>query len=330
MRPQRLEGLLRKSLPRSDRRLRIGISSCLLGERVRWDGGHKQDDWITERLARWAEFVPVCPEIEAGMGVPREPVHLEEAGGRLRMISVRTRQDWTTAMRRSARARIRQLERLHLAGYVLKKDSPSCGMERVRVHAENGRSARRGTGLFAGQLMRRMPLLPVEEEERLRDPGLRESFIERVVAYGRLRRVMQSQSRGHLVAFHTAHELILLSHSPRRNRELGRLVAGAKRGRPASLALAYGAAFMAALQIPATVPKHCHALQHAAGFLRRSLNAVEKREFEKVLEDYRKNRVPRIVPLTWLRHQATRHGIEYLQAQIYLHPHPELKLPNRG
>ena len=329
MRPQRLEGLLSKSLPRSDRRLRIGISSCLLGERVRWDGGHKQDDWIAERLARWAEFVPVCPEIEAGMGVPREPVHLEEAGGRLRMISVRTRKDWTTAMRRSARARIRQLERLHLAGYVLKKDSPSCGMERVRVHPEKGRPARRGTGLFAGMLMRRMPLLPVEEEERLRDPGLCESFIERVFAYARLRRVMQSPSRGHLVAFHTAHELILQSHSPGRNVELGRLVAGGKRGRR-SLARAYGAAFMAALQIRATVPKHSRTLQHAAGFLRSRVNAVEQRAFAKVLEDYRKNRVPRSVPLTWLRHQATRHGIEYLQAQIYLHPHPELKLPNRG
>jgi uncharacterized protein YbbK (DUF523 family)/uncharacterized protein YbgA (DUF1722 family) len=302
--------------------VRLGISSCLLGERVRWNGGHKQDDWIVRRLARWVELVPVCPEIEVGMGVPREPVRLEAEGREIRMIAVRTRKDWTMAMRRYVRSRIRQLETLRLAGYVLKKDSPSCGMARVPVHRLE-EASRPGSGLFAAELMRQMPSLPIEEEGRLRDPRRREHFIERVFAHARLLKLMESQRRpDDLVAFHRDHELLLLSHSPRHARELSRLVAAAPRPPSTAIVARYGEGFMAALRIRPSVSRHCAALRHAAGLFEDYLEPEEKREIEKALASYRQRRVPRCVPLALLRRYLGRHRIPILRRQFYLHPYP--------
>jgi uncharacterized protein YbbK (DUF523 family) len=191
--------------------LRIGISSCLLGEAVRWDGGHKRDRFIADRLSRHLECVPICPELEAGMGVPREALRLVGSEEAPRMVGVRSGKDWTVAMREYARTRVRQLEAMDLAGFVLKKDSPSCGMERVRVHSGKGSPSRRGVGLFARELVIHLPLLPVEEEGRLQDPVLRKNFIERIFAYRRLKDLLDSGCRrGDLVAFHAAHKYLLL------------------------------------------------------------------------------------------------------------------------
>jgi uncharacterized protein YbgA (DUF1722 family)/uncharacterized protein YbbK (DUF523 family) len=315
-----------------DETLRVGISSCLLGEAVRWDGGHKRDATINDLLGRFFEWVPVCPELEVGMGVPREPIHLVRAAGSERLVGVKSGKDWTTAMRQFARRRVARLEALDLCGYLLKKDSPSCGMERVRVHGARGTAARTGVGAFARELLALMPHLPVEEEGRLRDPALRENFIERVFAYRRLRTWMKEGcSRPGLVIFHTAHKLLILSHSPRHYQELGRLVAGAKRYPPRRLGEMYAARFMAALRVHATVKRHFNVLQHIAGYLKDHLSAPEKRELEEVLEDYRKGWVPLIVPLTLIKHHVSTHEIEYIRAQIYLNPHPkELMLRNHA
>ena len=167
--------------------VRIGISACLLGQAVRYDGGHKRDSFLTDILGPHVQWVPVCPEVEVGMGTPREPVNLVRSGDELRMVTVRTGRDYTEAMNRWADARIGQLIREDLCGYVLKSDSPSCGIERVKVHGPEGVPARTGRGLFAQALMNRMPWLPVEDEVRLRDPQLREDFLERVVALRRSR-----------------------------------------------------------------------------------------------------------------------------------------------
>ena len=310
--------------------LRVGISSCLLGEEVRWDGGHKRNGFIADLLSRFVEFVPVCPELEVGMGVPREAVRLVGADAAPRMVGVRSRKDWTATMRRYSRSRVRQLQGLDLSGYLLKKDSPSCGMERVRVHSGKGPPSRKGMGLFARELMLQVPLLPVEEEGRLQDPVLRENFIERVFAYRRLKDLVDSGCRrGDLVAFHTAHECLLLSHSPRRYQELGRLVATAKAHPGKRLGEIYGAGFMEALRVPATVARHFNVLQHAAGYLREVLDGSEKRELEEVLGDYRRGLIPLVVPLTLLKNHGVRHRIEFVRNQIYLHPHPrELMLRN--
>jgi uncharacterized protein YbgA (DUF1722 family)/uncharacterized protein YbbK (DUF523 family) len=310
--------------------IRIGISSCLLGQEVRWDGGHKRDRFVTDTLGNYFEWVPVCPEIEVGMGVPRETVRLTGRAEEPRMVGVRSGRDWTVPMGRYSRERVRDLEKLDLSGYILKSDSPSCGMERVRVYPEKGMAVRKGIGIFARALMERFPLLPVEEEGRLCDPDLRENFIERVFAYRRWRSLEAAGCRrGDLVAFHTAHKFLILSHSPRHYQALGRLVASAKSHAPRRLAALYGGTFMEALRIPATVKRHFNVLQHLAGFLKRGMDASEKRELGEVLEDYRRGLVPLVVPLTLLKHHVRRQEAAYVADQIYLNPHPrELMLRN--
>jgi uncharacterized protein YbgA (DUF1722 family)/uncharacterized protein YbbK (DUF523 family) len=315
--------------PLGNDRLRLGVSSCLLGEQVRFDGGHKHDRFLTDVLGRYVEWVPVCPELEVGMGVPREAVRLEGDVDTPRMVGTRTRTDHTSAMRRFVSVRVRQLAGLDLHGYVLKKGSPSCGMERVRVYGGGGMPARRGRGIFADAFMRAFPQLPVEEEGRLNDPVLRESFIERVFAYRRWRELAAAPDRGALVAFHTAHKFQLLAHSPKDYRAIGRLVGEQKAQRPPALVAAYGAAFMEALAVRATTAKHVNVLQHLAGFCREHLDARDRRELADVIDDYRRLLVPLVVPLTLLRHHIERHQIGYVQGQTYLSPHPkELMLRN--
>jgi uncharacterized protein YbgA (DUF1722 family)/uncharacterized protein YbbK (DUF523 family) len=310
-------------------RLRLGVSSCLLGEQVRFDGGHKHDRFLTDVLGRYVEWVPVCPELELGMGVPREAVRLEGDVDAPRMVGTRTQVDHTSAMRRFAATRVKQLAGLDLDGYVFKKGSPSCGMERVRVYGTSGMPARRGRGLFSAAFLHAFPLLPVEEEGRLNDPVLREGFIERVFAYRRLQTMLAAPGRGALVAFHTAHKFQLLAHSPKHYRALGRLVAEQKQRRPAALGVEYAAAFMEALAVHATTAKHVNVLQHLAGFCRDHLDAGDRRELAALIEDYRRFLVPLVVPLTLLRHHIDRHRVAYVQGQTYLSPHPkELMLRN--
>jgi len=213
-------------------RIRVGISTCLAGEPVRYDGGHKRDAFLVEELGPWVEWVPVCPEVELGLGVPRDPIRLVGALEAPRLVVERTGEDLTARMRGYAEARVSALARLGLDGYVLKRASPSCGMERVKVHGESGRPVAAGRGLYAAVLMERLPLLPVEEEGRLTDAGIRENFIERVFAAARWRRFRARRPRpGALVAFHAAQKFAVLAHSPTHYARLGRLVAAAGRGR---------------------------------------------------------------------------------------------------
>jgi uncharacterized protein YbgA (DUF1722 family)/uncharacterized protein YbbK (DUF523 family) len=310
--------------------LRLGISACLLGEAVRWDGGHKRDPFLTETLGRWVEWVPVCPEVELGLGVPRETIRLEGNAAAPRLVASESRRDLTAAMQAVAARRVAGLARLDISGYVLKKDSPSCGMERVRVHRAAGPPARRGVGAFARVLMNRMSLLPVEEEGRLHDPELRESFVERVFAYWRWRRFAgDAPTRGGLVVFHTAHKLQLLAHHPASYTRLGRLVAGLRGSPFADVLHAYGEGFMAALRVRATRARHVNVLEHMLGYVTRALPAGERRELTDVIADYRRGLVPLVVPLTLLRHHVRRQGVSYLADQVYLDPHPrELMLRN--
>jgi uncharacterized protein YbgA (DUF1722 family)/uncharacterized protein YbbK (DUF523 family) len=315
---------------RSDDPVRVGVSSCLLGSEVRWDGGHKRERFLTDVLAPFVEWVPVCPELELGMGVPREPVHLSRATGEIRMVGTRSGEDWTGAMTAFAKRRTRELESLDLCGYVLKKDSPSCGMERVKVRAEAGPGKRDGRGLFAEALQERMPALPVEEEGRLNDAQLRENWIERVFAYRRLRSLFESRwTIGELVAFHAAHKLQLLAHSTEAYRKLGRVVANAKQTPRAELREHYVNAFMAALAVRATRGRHVNVLEHCIGYLRDRVDASVRASLASQIADYRAGHVPLIVPVTMLRHYVAQLRIEYLAQQVYLEPHPkELMLRN--
>lgn len=311
--------------------LRVGVSACLLGQEVRFDGGHKRDAFLIDTLARFVEFVPVCPEFELGLGVPRESIRLERRHINIHLMGVKSRADHTAAMHSYAERRVDELARLDLSGYVLKKDSPSCGMERVRVYAENDMPARNGRGLFADTLMRALPLLPVEEEGRLNDARLRENFIERIFAYRRMRNLFaQNWTYAGLIEFHTAHKLQLMAHAPRAYSALGRLVANGRKRHRSALRDEYQAAFMAALAKIATPARHVNVMQHMAGYLREFLDAPSRAELAGIFEDYRNELAPLVAPLTLLRHYVRLFDIGYLKDQTYLEPHPkELMLRNR-
>jgi uncharacterized protein YbgA (DUF1722 family)/uncharacterized protein YbbK (DUF523 family) len=313
-------------------KLRIGISACLLGARVRYDGGHKRDGFLTGVLGAFAQWVPVCPEAEVGMGVPREPVRLlRTRGDGTRMRGCESGEDWTARMNAFAEQRVGGLD--DLDGFVLKSRSPSCGMERVRRYPEqtpDRAPSRDGVGLFAAALLRRWPNLPVEEEGRLEDPRLRESFVERLYAYHRLRALWASRWKlGELVAFHTAHKMSLLAHSPEGYRALGRLVAQAKALPRATLRERYEGALMAVLRRPSSRGRHANVLSHLLGHLRERLDAADRQELVALIQDYRRGLVPLVVPLTLLRHHGRRLAVATLDGQSYLEPHPgELMLRN--
>ena len=316
-------------MTRTEAPIRVGVSSCLLGMNVRFDGGHKKDAFVTGALGRFVEFVPVCPEVEVGMGTPRPTIRLERRGDEVRLVDPKGGADHTDAMRRWAARRLDEVERMDLCGWVLKKDSPSCGMERVRLY-HKGVARKEGVGVFAAALAERFPLLPVEEEGRLNDPWLRENFVERVFAYRRLKDLFAGRwAVGDLVRFHTAEKLLLLAHDPDAYRRLGRLVAGSK-GLPRDEVRArYGEAYMRAMGTIARVGRQTNVLQHMAGYFKELLPADERRELQEAIADYRSGLVPLVVPLTLLRHHARRHAVAYLQGQTYLEPHPkELMLRN--
>jgi uncharacterized protein YbgA (DUF1722 family)/uncharacterized protein YbbK (DUF523 family) len=315
---------------RYEQPLRLGVSACLLGKPVRFDGGHKRDTFLTEGLARFVEWVPVCPEEEAGLGTPREAIRLVHQGRAERLLAVRSQRDLTDALTDFAATRVPQLGALNLDGFVLKKDSPACGLMRVKVYSQHGVPARTGRGLFAKALCAALPMLPVEEEGRLCDPVLREHFIERVYAVRRVRRLLKGGTRvGDLVQFHTHHKLQLLAHSPAQYAELGRFVAHARATAPDRVMADYGRPFMMALTTIVTRGRHVNVLQHAAGYFRRVLSAAACRDLAAAIVDYQRGLTPLVVPLRLIEHYARLHDVRYLCNQVYLNPYPhELMLRN--
>src|SRR5512137_1443010 len=307
----------------------IGVSSCLLGQAVRYDSGHKKDAFVTGSLARFVDFVPVCPEVEVGMSIPRPTIRLERRGEETHLVDPKNGIDHTDAMRRYSERKVGEIEKLDLCGYVLKKDSPSCGMERVRVYTK-GAPTKSGKGLFAEALVARMPLLPVEEEGRLNEPALRENFVERVFAYRRLKDLFRGRwSLGDLVRFHTAEKLLLLAHDTEGYRQLGRIVAKGKETPREELSARYGEIFMRSMGKPATPGKQTNVLQHMAGYFKDALPADEKAELHDAIRDYRRRLVPLVVPITLVRHHVRKLGVAYLAGQTHLEPHPkELMLRN--
>ncbi|MDP3936846.1 MAG: DUF523 and DUF1722 domain-containing protein [Deltaproteobacteria bacterium] len=316
---------------RSPEAIRIGISSCLLGAEVRHDGGHRRDRLITDVLGDYFEYTPVCPELESGMGVPREPVRLVGDVDRPLMVGVRSGEDHTRRMERYSQARVKALARLDLSGYLLKAKSPSCGMERVKTYNRSGSFVgKNARGIFARHLIEGLPHLPVEEEGRLKDAKLRENFVERVFCYHRWRALLAAGiTAGRLVAFHTAHKLLLMAHSPDHYRRLGRLVASAKKQRPAALAESYAALFFEGLAHQATTKRNTNVLQHVAGYFRKQITRDERTELAALIEEYHRGLLPLIVPITLINHYVRKYDEPYLAGQLYLNPHPrELMLRN--
>lgn len=306
----------------------VGISSCLLGNLVRYDGAHKYHSYIERTLGQYFQFKAFCPEVEAGLGVPRPAVQLREIGEHIRVVGVKDHGlDVTEPLRDAAE---RQREWLAgLCGYILKKDSPSCGMERVKVY-KNEIPARSGVGVFAEFLQTQFPTLPVEEEGRLGDPGLRENFIQRVFVRHRWRQMCQSPLTPHaLMRFHSRHKLIAMSHEQNRARELGRLVAEARADNIEEIGRRYITDLMACLKIVATRGNHVNVLQHIQGYLKRTIDSDDKQELVDTIEHYRQGNVPLIVPLTLLRHHFRKQPDTFIDESFYMSPHPgELSLLN--
>jgi len=311
--------------------VRILVSACLLGEKVRYDGGHKGDLFLIETLGPFVEWVRVCPEADCGLPVPREAMRLVGDPECPRLVTNRTGIDHTDRMERWAKARLEELSGFDLCGYICKKDSPSSGMERVKVYgAGGGIPVGTGAGIFTRRFMERFPRIPVEEEGRLTDPVLREMFIERVFCLRRFRNLLaRPPSRGALVDFHTEHKLLLLAHDRGLYEEMGRLVAGAKTLPIGSLYRKYEEIFLSALARKATPKKCADVLSHMMGYFRKMLSTDEKQEMIEVIVQYRRRLVPLAVPLTLIRHYVRKYDVAYLARQRFLNPHPvELMLRN--
>lgn len=310
----------------------IGISSCLLGNKVRYDGGHTLDSYVTETLGQYFTWVPVCPEIEYGLPVPREAMRLTGSPASPRLVTVRTGIDHTEGMLARAMQKVQELEKKDMCGFIFESKSPSSGMGGVKVYTDDGVPSKKGVGIFAGAFVRHFPLLPVIDEGRLHDPMLRENFIERVFVYQRWQKLIQTGvSIKNLVSFHTHHKYLILAHSPRHYHALGKLVAEAQKHSPEKLLADYVRLLMEGLALIATAKKNTNVLIHMVGYFKHQLTPEEKYELLEIIEQYHQGFVPLIVPIVLLRHYVRQFQEPYLSVQYYLDPHPvELMLRNHA
>ena len=304
-------------------KIQIGISSCLLGEEVRYDGGHKRNVYVTGTLSRYFDFKATCPEMAIGLGVPRPTIRLVDMGSGIRVVGVNDASlDVTDKLRAFSEDATARLQRI--SGYILKKDSPSCGMERVRVYNSNEMPEKRGRGIFAETLINALPTLPVEEEGRLMDPVLRENFIERVFIYYRWQQLISSGlTANKLIEFHTQHKFNLLAHDETTYRQLGRMVAELNKDNLQAVANNYLDLLMTGLKKPATRKRHTNVLMHVMGFFKNQLSGDDKQEMLELLEAYRIGQLPLIVPITMLKHHLRRFPHPYIEQQYYMSPYPE-------
>ena len=309
--------------------IKIGVSSCLLGNEVRYDGGHTRDRFITDTLGKYMDFVPVCPEVECGLGTPRPSMRLKGDVLKPRLVVTKTDLDHTDQMTTWGEKRLEELAREELCGFIFKKNSPSSGMARVKVFNDKGQPVKKGSGIFAGMFMKRFPLIPVEEDGRLNDPKLRENFIERIFTLQRWRNTLERPTRGDLVAFHTQNKMLLRSHSEKHYQLMGKLVASPKVPSVKTLYRDYGVLLIQALTLQSTIAKHTNVMMHMLGYFKKQLSTAEKVEMLGLIEEYRQGYLPLVVPLTLFSHYVRKYDQSYLAQQTYLNPHPvALKLRN--
>ncbi len=303
--------------------VKLGVSACLLGEKVRYDGQHKHNHYLTDMLGKYVEWVPVCPEVECGMPVPREAMHLAGNPDSPRLVTVKTNIDHTDKMQTWCVKRIAELEKEELCGFVFKSNSPSSGMLRVKVFNAKGIPVKNGVGLFARAFTEHFPLLPAEEEGRLNDPGLRDCFIDHVAAYSRwLEYIKTDGSVKGLQNFHARHKYMIMTHSPKDVAKLGKIAADANQNKLKQTQTEYIHILVSALRLQATVRKNTNVLQHIAGYFKKELEDFEKRELQKSIEEYHEESFPLLATLVLLRHFARKYDKQYLLEQYYLCPAP--------
>lgn len=311
-------------------KIRIGISTCLLGEKVRYNGGHALDRFLRDTLGKYVECVPVCPEVECGFGIPRETFRLMGEPKQPRLVRSLTGVDHTDRMEAWARKRVSELDRENLCGFIFKSDSPSSGMERVKVYDHNGVPRKVGVGIFARMFMEHFPLIPVEEDGLLHDPILRENFIDCIFIYRRYRKTMEDKELiRSLVYFHTRNKLMLMAHSPKHLKQMGNLVAHSGELSKSKLIRQYEKLLMEAMSLKPSTAKHTNVLHHIMGYFKKNLSTDEKQELLEVIDEYRRGIIPLIVPVTLMNHYVRKYDESYMKEQTYLNPHPmELQLRN--
>lgn len=304
--------------------IKVGISSCVLGERVRFDSGHKISNFVTKELDGYFSFVPVCPEVGVGMTVPRPTIRLVSNEERIALVETKNPEnDHTDKMLTYSENKVNELQGEHLCGYIVCAKSPTCGMERVKVYSKNS-AAKEGIGLYTRTLMEKMPWLPVEEDGRLNDPVLKENFITRVYCLNDFYESMGGEpTRGKIIEFHSRYKLTLMAHHPESYRSLGRLVADVANYEIEDFYNEYRLGLMKALQNRASRKNNTNVLMHLQGYFKRSLNSDEKAELATVISDYRTGLLPLLAPLTLIKHYLNTYPDEYLQKQKYLEPYPQ-------
>jgi uncharacterized protein YbgA (DUF1722 family)/uncharacterized protein YbbK (DUF523 family) len=309
-------------------KIKVGIASCLLGNPVRWNGGHKLDRFIFHTLGQHIDFVPVCPESECGLGIPRDTMHLAGDPAAPRLVTTKTGDDKTDQMQHWAKGRLKELAGEDLCGYIFKTKSPSNGMRKLKVFKTREQIFYNGVGIYARMFMDRFPNLPVIDDGMLHDPGLRSNFIEQIFTLRRWREVLaERKTVGRVVAFHTRQKLLIMSHSPKHYREMGKLVAAGKSMPPGRLYDRYEALLLESLRLKTTIKKHINVLQHILGYFKKQLSPDEKQEMLSLIDAYRAQDVPLIVPITLANHYVRKYDQPYLKQQTYLNPHPlDLKL----
>ncbi|GAA5217076.1 DUF523 and DUF1722 domain-containing protein [Corallincola platygyrae] len=300
-----------------------------MGEPVRFDSGHKKNAYVNNVLADYFEFVSFCPEVSIGLGIPRQTIRLSLQEDEVRCIGTRDPElDVTEKLYQSAEDQ--KHWHADLCGYILKKDSPSCGMERVRLY--KGETPERiGVGLYAKRLMENFPNLPVEEEGRLGDPILKENFIQRVFVYHRWRQMTEGGfTMRDLTEFHAKHKFIYMSHQPKKASELGRWLSEQGKQDLQKTSETYLTSMMALLKHRATRQTHTNTLNHIQGFLKKHVTGLDKQELVSTIDNYRQGLLPLIVPMTLLRHHFLHHPDPYIDNSYYMKPHPgELMLLNQ-
>jgi len=313
-------------------RIKLGISACLLGQKTRYDGGHSHDPFLTDTLGQYVEYVPVCPEVECGLGVPREALRLVGKPDSPRLVTLHTNQDFTGRMVKWAKKRLFELDKEGLFGFIFKSNSPSSGMEKVKVYNEKGMPPKKGSGIFAGIFMERFPLVPVEDEGRLHDPELRENFIERIFVLKGWREMLERKwSMENLAEFHTRQRLMTLSHSQKHHRLMENVVDEAIELSIKERYGAYETLLLDALKLKTTPKKNGNVLKHIMRYLKKQLLPEEKQEANDIIEEYRKGCMPLIVPITLMNHYAQKYELPYLNKQSYLQRHPiELQMKNHA
>jgi len=307
-------------------KITIGVSACLLGRKVRFDGGHKRSRFITDALAGHFEFAAFCPEMAIGMGAPRQPIRLVGEDQNPQAVGVKTPQlNVTQPLRDYGKKIAGEID--GLCGFIFKKDSPSCGMERVKVYNDKGTPERSGTGIFAREIIKAHPLLPVEEEGRLNDADLRDNFVTRVYVYARWKALIAGGlSKSGLIDFHTGHKYLVLSHSTMVYKQLGQMLSDLTRAPLADIADSYIARLMQTLSKPATRKRHSNVLQHLLGYLKNHLDSPHRADLNETIDAYRRGEFPLVVPIRLLQHHFSMHPHTYIKKQVYLNPHPQALL----